>query len=74
MHALIKKQKVFFSIIIQWLINYSRRPLFFFKKEITFLNKKYIGGKKAEYINKFPVKGLDYPCNPYKEDLTFSFE
>mgnify|MGYP001269606679 CR=1 FL=1 len=42
--------------------------------EITFLNKKYIGGQKVEYINKFPVKGLDYPCNPYKEDLTFSFE
>ena len=33
-----------------------------------------MGGKKVEYINKFPVKGLDYPCNPYKEDLTFSFE
>lgn len=42
--------------------------------EITFLNKKYIEGKKVEYINKFPVKDLDYPCNPYKEDLTFSFE
>ena len=42
--------------------------------EITFLNKKYIREKKVEYINKFPIKGLDYPCNPYKEDLTFSFE
>ena len=42
--------------------------------EITFLNKKYINEKKVEYINKFPIKGLDYPCNPYKEDLTFSFE
>ena len=42
--------------------------------EITFLNKKYINEKKVEYINKFPIKGLDYPCNPYKEDLIFSFE
>ena len=42
--------------------------------EITFLNKKYIREKKVEYINKFPIEGLDYPCNPYKEDLTFSFE
>ncbi len=41
--------------------------------EITLLNKKYIREKKVEYINKFPIKGLDYPCNPYKEDLVFSF-
>jgi len=31
-------------------------------------------GKKVEYINKFPIKGLDYPNNPHKEDLVFSFE
>ena len=42
--------------------------------EITLLNKKYMKEKKVEYINKFPIEGLDYPCNPYKEDLTFSFE
>ena len=41
--------------------------------EITLLNKKYIREKKVEYINKFPIQGLDYPCNPTKEDLFFSF-
>ena len=42
--------------------------------EITFLNKKYIQDEKIEYIKHFPIDGLDYPCNRYKEDLTFSFE
>ena len=42
--------------------------------EITFLNKKYMREKKMEYVNKFPIEGLDYPCNPYKDDLTLSFE
>ena len=26
-----------------------------------------------EYVTRFPVKGLDYPNNPYKEDLMFTF-
>ncbi len=42
--------------------------------EMTLLNKKYIGNEKTEHICKFPIQGLDYPNNPYKEDLTFSFE
>ena len=43
-------------------------------KEITFLKKKYIKEEKTEYIKEFPIDGLDYPCNSYKEDLTFYFE
>tara|TARA_Y100001970_G_scaffold74701_1_gene94662 strand:- start:63 stop:860 length:798 start_codon:yes stop_codon:yes gene_type:complete len=42
--------------------------------EITFLKKKYIKEEKTEYIKEFPIDGLDYPCNSYKEDLTFYFE
>ena len=40
--------------------------------EITLINKKY-APKNPEHINHFPIKGLDYPSNPYKEDLAFSF-
>ena len=40
--------------------------------EITLINKKYVP-KNPEHINNFPIQGLDYPSNPYKEDLTFSF-
>ena len=28
---------------------------------------------KNEYVTRFPVKGLDYPNNPYKQDLVFIF-
>ena len=42
--------------------------------EITFLKKKYIKAEKIEYSKKFPIQGLDYPCNSYKEDLAFYFE
>ncbi len=41
--------------------------------EITFLNKKYMQ-EGGEYNLNFPIKGLDYPNNPYKEDLAFKFE
>ncbi len=41
--------------------------------EMTLLNKKYNKNNKNEYVTKFPVKGLDYPNNPYKEDLVFTF-
>ena len=41
--------------------------------EITLLNKKYTP-KKIEYVNNFPIKNIDYPNNPYKEDLVFSFQ
>lgn len=40
--------------------------------EMTLLNKdhnKFFG----EYVKKFPLKDLDFPNNPYKEDLFFSF-
>ncbi len=42
--------------------------------EMTFLNKNYTSDYNNEYVNNFPLAGLDYPCNLYKEDLTFSFE
>lgn len=41
--------------------------------EMTLLNKKY-APKKIEYINNFPIKDLDYPNQPFKEDLAFSFQ
>jgi len=41
--------------------------------EMTLLNKKYIP-QNIEYISDFPIKGLDYPNNPTKEDLVFSFQ
>ena len=41
--------------------------------EITLINKKY-SPKKIDYITNFPIKDLDYPNNPYKEDLVFNFE
>ena len=40
--------------------------------EITLINKKY-APKNLEHINNFPIQGLDYPNNPHKEDLAFSF-
>ena len=42
-------------------------------QEITLLNKKYIKEKK-NYVTNFPIKNLDYPNNPYKEDLVFNFQ
>ena len=41
--------------------------------EMTLLNKKY-APKKIEYVNHFPIKGLDRPNQPFADDLTFSFE
>lgn len=40
--------------------------------EMTFVNKE-IQKDKGEYIKNFPLKNLDFPNNPYKEDLFFSF-
>ncbi len=40
--------------------------------EITFINKE-IQKDNGEYVNSFPNKSLDFPNNPYKEDLSFSF-
>ena len=72
----IKKIKNYFQIIhIHGNNHYSKNiaglPAIL---EITFLKKKYIKEEKIEYIKEFPVHGLDYPCNSYKEDLTFYFE
>ena len=39
---------------------------------MKFVDKKYVP-KNPEHINNFPIQGLDYPNNPYKEDLVFSF-
>ena len=41
--------------------------------EITLINKK-LAPKNPEHISNFPIQGLDYPNNPHKEDLVFSFE
>ena len=40
--------------------------------EITLLNKNLIKNKDG-YISDFPVAGLDFPNNPYLEDISFSF-
>ena len=40
--------------------------------EITLINKKFTPNN-PDYISNFPVEGLDYPNNPFKEDLVFSF-
>jgi hypothetical protein len=41
--------------------------------EMTLLNNKY-KTKKAEYVNNFPIKDLDYPNNPFRKDLFFFFQ
>ena len=41
--------------------------------EMTLLNKKHNMNKDKEYVLSFPIKGLDYSNNPFKEDLSFSF-
>ena len=40
--------------------------------EITLLNKKY-SPSKIEYVDNFPIKGLDFPNNPFLKDIEFSF-
>ncbi len=40
--------------------------------EMTFINKE-IQKDEGEYVNNFPNKNLDFPNNPYKEDLSFTF-
>ena len=40
--------------------------------ELTFINKDF-QIDNGEYVKNFPIKDLDYPNNPYKEDLNFSF-
>jgi len=40
--------------------------------EITLLNKKFIP-MSVEYLNDFPINGLDYSSHPNREDISFSF-
>lgn len=40
--------------------------------EMTFLNKS-IQTDEGDYVKNFPIENLDYPNNPFKKDLTFSF-
>ena len=40
---------------------------------ITFNNKKY-APDKIEYNYEFPIKNLDFPNDPLKEDIKISFE
>ena len=72
----IKKIKNYFQIIHihgnnHFSKNISGLPIIL---EITFLKTKYVREEKTEYIKEFPIDGLDYPCNSYKDDLTFRFE
>ena len=41
--------------------------------EMTLINKRNTPEIK-EYVYDFPIKGLDYPNQPFKDDLSFSFE
>lgn len=40
--------------------------------EMTLVNKN-IKSNEATYVKDFPIKNLDFPNNPYKKDLSFSF-
>ena len=70
----IKKIKDYFEIIhIHGNNHFSKSDSGLpFILEITLINKKY-APKNSEHINNFPIQGLDYPNNPDKEDLVFSF-
>ena len=70
-----KKLKNFFEIIHMHGNNHDSKlksglPI---TLELTFLNKILFLNKKVEYFHDFPIKDLDYPNNPNKEDLSFSF-
>ncbi|MDR1362772.1 MAG: FkbM family methyltransferase [Spirochaetaceae bacterium] len=41
--------------------------------EISFINKKIAPGGVALSEKRYPVKGLDNPCNPYKKDCALRF-
>ena len=40
--------------------------------EMTLVNKN-IKSNEVTYVKDFPIKNLDFPNNPYKKDLSFSF-
>lgn len=42
--------------------------------EISFLRKTNIDFSSLEFIYEFPLPELDFPNNPYKEDIFFSFK
>ena len=39
--------------------------------EITFLNNRFIS-KTNEFVKDFPIKDLDYPSHPAREDISFA--
>jgi hypothetical protein len=41
--------------------------------EITLINKNLITGDIMLSNKKYPLKNLDYPCNPTKEDIALNF-
>ena len=41
--------------------------------EITFI-KKILSREKKKIKKYFPIKGLDYPSNPYLKDIFFGFK
>ena len=41
---------------------------------MTFINKKKFALKENnDFVKSFPIKGLDFPCYPYKDDIDFNF-
>ena len=42
--------------------------------EITFLKKGKINTLKKKYKYNFPIKNLDFPCDPLKKDIEISFD
>ena len=42
--------------------------------EITFLKKEKINTLKKKYKYNFPIKNLDFPCDPLKKDIEISFD
>ena len=41
--------------------------------EVTFLNSKLIK-ENIGHVKDFPIDDLDYPCDPRREDISFSFK
>ena len=42
--------------------------------EITFLKKGKINTLKKKYKYNFPIKNLDFPCDPLNKDIEISFD
>ena len=70
----VKKLKKYFNIVHVHGNNHSDKTIFGLPiiLELTLINKK-LSKKHVKYNNKFPLKKLDYPNNPYKKDISFKF-